>query len=308
MKLEPGSTLLRVLADATRLRLLALLRLEELSVAELSAITALAQPRVSTHLARLKEADLVLDRRQGVSAFYRANERVDPATGHLLDALHAQLDDALLDQDAARLRTVLAERRSGGAWADSVAGSMERHYSPGRTWETLTRAFTRLFQPGDVVDVGSGDGVIAELLAPRARSILCLDISNRVVDAARTRLSDLDNVRVEHGDMHALPLPDASADLLLLLNALTYSEKPALAIAEAARVLRPGGRLLATTLSRHEHAEAVRPFGHVNLGFRREDLRRHCRQAGMEVVSLERGDRERRPPHFEILTLVAQKA
>ncbi len=306
MKLETGSNLLRVLADATRLRLLALLRVEELSVAELSAITALAQPRVSTHLAKLKDAELVQDRRQGVSAFYRANERIDATTTQLLNTLHGQLDDALLDQDAGRLRQVLVERRTG-AWADTVAGSMERHYSPGRTWETLTRAFTRLLDPGDVVDVGSGDGVIAELLAPRARSIVCLDISERVVDAARERLSGLANVTVQHGDMHALPLPDASADLILLLNALTYSEKPGRALAETARVLRPGGLVLATTLSRHDHAEAVRPFGHINLGFKREDLQRYCRQAGLEIVSLDRGERERRPPHFEILTLVAQR-
>lgn len=304
MELEHGSGLLRTLADATRLRLLALLDAEELSVAELSAITGLAQPRVSTHLAKLKEADLVLDRRQGVSAFYRGNDRIDTATAALLHALRSQLDDALLDQDAGRLKLVLAERR-GGAWADSVAGSMERHYSPGRTWETLTHAFTQLLDLGDVVDVGSGDGVIAELLAPRARSITCLDISERVVDAARERLQPKRNVHVDTGDMHALPIADASVDLVLLLNALTYSEAPDKALAEAARVLRPGGRLLATTLSRHAHAAAVRPFGHVNLGFRREELRRHCQGAGLEVQSLERGARERRPPHFEILTLLA---
>jgi ArsR family transcriptional regulator len=306
MELESGSGLLRVLADATRLRLLVLLGLEELSVAELSAITALAQPRVSTHLAKLKEADLVLDRRQGVSAYYRANDRIDGGIASVLDALKGQLDDALLDQDAGRLKLVLAERR-GGAWADSVAGSMERHYSPGRTWETLTHAFTQLLDPGDVLDVGSGDGVLAELLAPRAKSLVCLDISERVVDAARERLHGQRNVRVEVGDMHALPVKDRSVDLVLLLNALTYSEAPARAIAEAARVLRPGGRLLATTLSRHAHSAAVKPFGHVNLGFRREDLRRHCTQAGLEVVSLERGNRERRPPHFEILTLLAAR-
>lgn len=306
MELEHGSALLRTLADATRLRLLALLRAEELSVAELSAVTSLAQPRVSTHLARLKDAGLVQDRRQGVSAYYRAAGEAEPGASTLFEALARQLDDALLDQDAARLRAVLAERR-GGAWADSVAGSMERHYSPGRTWETLTHAFTTLLEPGDVLDVGSGDGVIAELLAPRARSLTCLDISERVVAAARERLAGVPRVRVEVGDMHALPEPDGRYDLVLLLNALTYSTTPAQAIVEAARVLRPGGRLLATTLSRHAHAAAVKPFGHVNLGFRREDLRRHCQAAGLKVLSLERSGRERRPPHFEILTLLAAR-
>ena len=306
MKLEASSNLLRVLADATRLRLLALLAEEELSVAELSVITALAQPRVSTHLAKLKEAELVIDRRQGVSAYYRCNDRIETIATGLLQALKSQLDDALLDQDAARLKLVLAERR-GGAWADSVAGSMERHYSPGRTWETLTHAFAELLELGDVVDVGSGDGVIAELLAPCARSIVCLDISERVVSAARERHKDLSNVRVDVGDMHRLPMRDGSVDLVLLLNALTYSEAPQKALDEAARVLRPGGRVLVTTLSRHAHAAAVKPFGHINHGFRKEDLRRYCQKAGLSVHTLKLGAREKRPPHFEILTLLAGK-
>lgn len=307
MELEASSNLLRVLADATRLRLLALLGAEELSVAELSAITGLAQPRVSTHLAKLKDAGLVHDRRHGVSAFYKLSADVDPAAAQLLTTLQTQLEDALLRQDGVQLKLVLAERR-GGVWADSVAGSMERHYSPGRTWETLTHAFAELLELGDVLDVGSGDGVIAELLAPRARSITCLDISERVVEAARERLQGIANVRVGSGDMHRLPVADRSVDLVLLLNALTYSETPQKALDEAARVLRPGGRVLATTLSRHAHAAAVKPFGHVNLGFRKEDLRRYCQKAGLSVSSLKIGAREKRPPHFEILTLLAVRS
>jgi ArsR family transcriptional regulator len=306
--LDLGSTtaLLRLLSDPTRVRLLALLEREELTVAELSAVMRLAQPRVSTHLAKLKEAELVRDRRAGVSAYYRVNTELDARSAALLHSLHANVDDGLLDDDARRLPTVLARRARAEGWADSVAGDMERHYSPGRTWEALARALTGLIEVGDVLDIASGDGVLAELLAPHANSILCLDASERVVTAARKRLKAQRNVEVRLGDMHALDLGDRRFDLVLLMHALTYSDQPAKVIAEAARTLKPGGRLLATTLGRHAHRNTVVPFDHRNLGFRDEELREFARKAGLKVLSCERVTRERRPPHFEVLSLLAR--
>jgi SAM-dependent methyltransferase len=308
--LDLGSTtaLLRLLSDPTRVRLLALLEREELTVAELSGVMRLAQPRVSTHLAKLKEADLVRDRRAGVSAYYRVNTELDSRSAALLHSLHANVDDGLLDDDARRLPTVLARRARAEGWADSVAGDMERHYSPGRTWEALARALTGLIEVGDVLDIASGDGVLAELLAPHANSILCLDASERVVTAARKRLKAQRNVEVRPGDMHALDVGDRRFDLVLLMHALTYSEQPAKVIAEAARALKPGGRLLATTLARHAHRNTVVPFDHRNLGFRDDELREFARKAGLKVLSCERVTRERRPPHFEVLSLLARKA
>jgi ArsR family transcriptional regulator len=307
--LDLGSTtaLLRLLSDPTRVRLLALLEREELTVAELSAVMRLAQPRVSTHLAKLKEAELVRDRRAGVSAYYRVNTELDARSAALLHSLHANVDDGLLDDDARRLPTVLARRARAEGWADSVAGDMERHYSPGRTWEALARALTGLIEVGDVLDIASGDGVLAELLAPHANSILCLDASERVVTAARKRLKAQRNVEVSLGDMHALDVGDRRFDLVLLMHALTYSEQPAKVIAEAARALKPGGRLLATTLARHAHRNTVVPFDHRNLGFRDDELREFARKAGLKVLSCERVTRERRPPHFEVLSLLARK-
>jgi len=152
MDLEDWSTRLKVFADATRVRLLALLEGEELTVAELSAITRLAQPRVSTHLARLKEAGLVRDRRAGVSAYYRFDEaQLDAAQRALWHALKSGSDDPLLRQDAERVAGVLASRAAEQNWADTVAGDMERHYSPGRTWEALARSALPLLEPGDVL-------------------------------------------------------------------------------------------------------------------------------------------------------------
>ena len=307
MDLAATSALLRLLSDPTRVRLLALLEREELTVAELSAVLRLAQPRVSTHLAKLKEADLVRDRRAGVSSYYRYNGELDAREGALLRALKDNVDDAMLRDDERRLPGVLAKRARAEGWADSVAGDMERHYSPGRTWETLARGMTQLVETGDVLDIASGDGVLAELLAPRARSIVCVDASPRVVDAARLRLKGFANVDVRAGDMHALDLPDGRFDLVLLMHALTYTEKPAAVVAEGARVLRKGGRLLAATLGRHAHRTAVEPFEHRNLGFGVDELGGFARAAGLEVIACERLTRERRPPHFEVMSLLARK-
>jgi ubiquinone/menaquinone biosynthesis C-methylase UbiE/DNA-binding transcriptional ArsR family regulator len=308
MDLDAWSACLKVLADPTRVRLLALLERDELTVAELSAVTRLAQPRVSTHLARLKDADLVRDRRAGVSAYYRFNaESLDPAEARLWETLRDSTDDPLLRQDAETLPTVLASRATEQNWADSVAGDMERHYSPGRTWEALARSTLPLLEPGNVLDVASGDGVLAELLAPHARRYVCVDSSARVVGAARERLKRHPHVEVLEGDMQALTFAEGDFDLVLLMHALTYATRPGVAIAEAARVLRRGGRLAAICLGKHEHQSAVTPFGHVNLGFTVKELRRYAEKAGLVVGVCEPVTREKRPPHFEVITLLAHK-
>ena len=308
MDLEGWSSRLKMFADATRVRLLALLEHEELTVAELSAITRLAQPRVSTHLSKLKEAGLVRDRRSGVSAYYRFDDAaLDAPQRALWQTLREGSDDPLLRQDAERVPGVLAMRAADQNWADSVAGDMERHYSPGRTWEAMARSALPLLEPGDVLDIASGDGVLAELMAPHSNRYVCLDASSKVVAAATERLRRLPNVEVREGDMHALPLDDATFDLVALMHALTYAAHPAQAVAEAARVLRTGGRLLLTSLARHEHRAVVESFGHVNLGFSEKDLRRFVTKAGLEILSCGTVTRERRPPHFEVIALIARK-
>ncbi|MBD9467885.1 ArsR family transcriptional regulator [Pseudoxanthomonas sp. PXM01] len=308
MDLEAWSTRLKVFADATRVRLLALLAREELTVAELSAITQLAQPRVSTHLAKLKEAGLARDRRAGVSAYYRFDEdNLDTVQRELWRSLRDGSDDPLLRQDAERIAAVLANRAADQNWADSVAGDMERHYSPGRTWEALARTALPLLETGDVLDIASGDGVLAELLSPHSKRYVCIDTSTRVVAAAGERLRRFPNVEVREGDMHALPFKDGSFDLVVLMHALTYSAKPAQAVAEAARVLRRGGRLLLSSLGKHEHKSVVEAYGHVNLGFSEKELRKFAEKAGLDIANAETVTRERRPPHFEVISLTAVK-
>jgi ubiquinone/menaquinone biosynthesis C-methylase UbiE/biotin operon repressor len=308
MDLQVASHHCRLLADSTRLRLLLLLEQEELSVAELAAITQLAQPRVSTHLAKLKEAGLVVDRREGVFVYYRiATPISDSSLESLWQLLRKNTNDPLIQQDLGRVPEVLTKRAGGSTWADSVAGDMERHYSPGRTWEATTRGLVHLIDPGDVLDVASGDGVLAELLAPQARRIVCLDISERVVAAGRERLKAFGHVSFEMGDMHALPVADSSFDTVLLMHALTYTRDPALVIHEAARALRPGGKLLAVTLLEHQHEKAVEPYNHVNLGFSTGKLEDLCAGAGLQVQPCTVSAIEKRAPNFSVLSLSAKK-
>jgi len=308
MDLQRASQHFKLLSDSTRLRLLMLVDREELSVAELAAITQLAQPRVSTHLAKLKEAGLVKDRREGVFVYYRMARKIaDSSLAALWKLLRTNTSDPLIQQDADRTAQVLNTRSGRSNWADSVAGDMERHYSPGRTWEATTRAIVQLLDLGEVLDVASGDGVLAELLAPRSHNIKCLDISQRVVDAGKKRLRNYANVSFELGDMHDLSVANASFDTVLLMHALTYTNRPETVFSEAARVLRPGGQLLAVTLQKHRHKNSVIAYDHLNLGFTEAELRKLCIGAGLDPLNIQLSAIEKRSPNFEVLTLLAGK-
>lgn len=308
MDLQLATHHFRLLSDPTRLRLLLLLDQEELSVAELAGITQLAQPRVSTHLAKLKEAGLVTDRREGVFVYYRMVSNIsEQSLEQLWQLLRLNTKDPLIQQDLGRIPEYLASRAGGHSWADSVAGDMERHYSPGRTWEATARGLVHLLEPGDVLDIASGDGVLAELLAPRSKSITCLDISSRVVDAGKQRLKSFDNARFELGDMHQLPVDDASFDTVLLMHALTYTDQPQVVIDEACRVLRPSGKMLAVTLQKHQHRKAVQPYNHVNLGYEAVELEALCDNAGLTIQSCSVSAIEKRAPNFSVIILSAIK-
>lgn len=306
LDLDHGADLLRVLGDPTRVRLLHLLQDEELTVAELTRATQLAQSRISTHLGRLREARLVRDRRAGAACFYTLNEAGMPGEAARLWALIREgTEDPLIEQDRVRARELLRTR--GASWADSVAGQMERHYSPGRTWEASLRALLGLVRLGRVLDVASGDGALAELLAPRARRVDCLDRSARVVEAGRRRLGHLGRVRFVQGDMHALPFADARFDQVLLMNALSYAERPKLALQEAVRVLRPGGALAAVTLLEHPHSGAAQRYGHLQPGFDPAKLRGELERCGLDVSLCEVTSRERRAPNYEVITVHATR-
>jgi SAM-dependent methyltransferase len=307
--LDRATDLCRVLGDATRVRLLAVLSQEELSVAELTEVLQLPQSRVSTHLARLREAEMVRDRREGGSSFYviDAARMPSPAT-RLWSILADTTEDAVLAEDVRRARELVRKRNEGSTWADSVAGNMVRHYSPGRTWEAAARAVVGLLRLGDVLDIASGDGAIAEMIAPRSRSVTCLDHSARVVAKGQERLSRLANVRFVQGDMHRVPFPDASFDAVLLMSALPYADDPPTVFREAARLVRPDGLVVGATLKTHPHRATVARYNHVHLGFEVDDVADMMRAAGLVVEACEVTSRERRLPGFEVITFTGRSA
>ena len=306
--LDYGTQLCRLLSDATRLRLLLLLQGFELTVAELTDLTGLAQSRVSTHLGKLRELGLVRDRRVGPSAFYSADlDSISAGTRQLLEDLLGSIDDQQIHHDRERAQQVVASRSHQQSWAESVAGRMERHYSPGRTWEATARALIGVVRFGRVLDIGSGDGVLAELLAPHADSVDCLDASAGVVEAGKRRLAGFRNVKLHQGDMHSPPFATGYFDQAFLMHVLTYTDEPQQVLAEAARVLRKGGQLVGATLKRHRHKETVAAYDHANLGYTEARLQSLLQGAGFAVDNCAVSCREPRPPYFEVITFLATR-
>lgn len=305
LSLAEGTALYRLLADASRLRLLLLLEDYELSAAELTEITGLAQSRVSTHLARLSAAGLIESTRRGAAAVYRLTADGGGAA-ELWRVMRPKLGDAQAKLDRERAAEVVRARKAGGSWADSVAGRMELHYSPGRTWEATARALIGLLDLGDVLDIASGDGVLAELIAEHARSILCVDISLKVLRAARRRLAGHANVAFCRANMHRLPIATARFDHVFLMHALAFTRDPKTVLTQIAALLKPGGRLIVAALNRHRHQAAMQAYDHVNLGISPEQLQRLIADSGLRVRSCRVTSRESRPPYFEVITALAE--
>lgn len=306
LTLKQSTELCSLLADASRQRLLLLLEAQALSANELTEITGLAQSRVSTHLSRLKAAGLVQAEKSEGAALYSARRLDGPAAG-LWASLRSQLDDAQAGADQERAEQVLRARSKGQTWAESVAGRMERHYSPGRTWEATAHALIGVMQLGNVLDLASGDGVFAELIAPSCKQLTCVDISDTVLAAARRRLTGHTNITLQQGDMHALPFTAARFDTVFALHALAYSAAPAAVLSEAHRVLKPKGTLIVAALAAHPHTETVRAYDHRNPGFSPEALAKLLQTAGFQVLSCGVTSEETRPPYFEVVTAVARR-
>lgn len=297
-----GDTL-RLFADETRLRVLHLLEREPLTVAELQQVLDLGQSSISGHLAKLKQAGLIHDLAEGPARRYRLREDAD---GSLRSAWRAikdlSHDEPLLTGDAARLERLRADRSAD--WVERVAGSLHREYAPGRTWDSLCHGLMTFAHFGRCVDVGAGDGAMATLLAPRCTHLTCVDPSPAMVKAGQERVSAarLDNVTFATAAGESLPLSDASADAVLFLQSLQYVTDPERCLAEAVRLLTPGGRLLVLTLVEHDHAEAE-AFGHRHRGFTLARLKRWTRAlGGHESYTL---PPESRMPRFQTLVFTA---
>jgi len=297
---------LRLAADPGRLRLLLLLEQEELSVAELQDIVGKPQSQVSTHLAQLKQAGLVADRRTGKNAFYR----LDAPAGLVAILRQAAAEIPEASQDRAALRLVLRKRQDKmRRYFDELAGKFGRQYVPGRSWQGIAEALLSLMPALVVADLGAGEGTIAQLLAQRARRVIAIDNSPKMVEfgAALARKNGIANLEYRLGDLENVPIRTGTVDVAFLSQALHHAAHPERAIAEAWRILKPGGRAAVLDLNRHHLEEAREMYADLWLGFTELDLERFLKHAGFRNVETAIVHRETEAPYFESILATGAK-
>ena len=297
--------ILKILSDPTRLRLLALVLSEELSVAELQEILGMGQSRISSQLALLRQAGLVSDRREGKKAFYSLRPTVAPATLGLLRAAVASVADLPeLTADRANLDRILQKRRrTQEQYFNLIAGRLGKNYCPGRSWEAIGHLALRLTPAITIADLGAGEGLVSQLLAQRASQVWCIDNSPRMVEVG-TELAaknGLANLAYKLGDIERVPLPDASVDLAILSQALHHAQHPQRAVGEAYRILKPGGQILVLDLAEHAFEKARELYADVWLGFKENALHGFLKSAGFQQVEVNAVAKEPTEPFFETL-------
>jgi len=302
---------LKIVADPNRLRILLLLKGEELSVAELQEILGMGQSTISTHLSHLKQAELVEDRRTGKSNLYRLSVAA-PAGGSPLDEILDRAKDEIPEAapDQAAMRRVLRKRQDKTrAFFDSVAGRLGKDYVPGKSWKSLAEALLRLMPPLIVADLGAGEGASALLLAQRAKKVIAVDSSARMIEVGREHAQrhGVKNVDYRLGDMEEIPIGDSEVDLVFFSQSLHHALHPERALAEAARILVAGGRIVILDLVRHRFEEARELYADEWLGFGEAELESMLQSAGFVNVEATVVDKEPETPQFQTLLVVANK-
>ena len=319
MDMKAASALYRLLGDEARLRILRLLATERLNVSELTAVLGIAQSGVSRHLGLLKESGLVQEQREGGFTYYRATADAGgnghgPAAagvgedhavwGALREQFAAAATDATVRADEARLKEVRRLRKESFA----THGGADRQLVPGRSWAAWSRALGLLLPPLDVADLGCGDGYLTIEAARWARRVVAVDRSREVLGRGRELAArrGVRNITWKRGELESLPLADASMDLALLSQALHHAERPPVALAEAARILRPGGRVLVLDLRSHDQAWVHERLGDRVRGFKDEQLARLLEHAGLTDVQVRVGTRLDGDP-FTVLIAAGRK-
>lgn len=296
MYVKQAGDLFRLLGDEVRLRLLRVLsgKHGRLNVSELTAVLGIAQSGVSRHLRLLKEAGLVLEERGGGFSFYRLSPAlVDGGFGGLWTTLKAQFAESATSSvaraDDARLQEVIRLRKENF----DVHGTDRAQFVPGRSWAAWSRALGLLLPAVDVADLACGEGYLSVEAARWARRVVGIDRSAEVLKRAKAlgERRGVKNITWKRGEIEKLPIDNESVDVALLSQALHHAADPQRAIAEAVRILRPGGRLLILDLREHDQSWVRDRVGDRWLGFKDEELERLLKHAGLNEVSVRVGAR-----------------
>ncbi len=293
---------LRILSDPTRLRLMLLLVEEELTVAELQEILGMAQSRISASLAQLKRQGLATDRRVGKNIFYFARDGREGMVGGILSQAREEIGEAA--RDRAALDLTMGRRKDRSAeYFNKLAGRFGRVYVPGRSWQALAHALLGLLPPMVIADLGAGEGTLAQLLAPTAKKVIAVDISEKMVEfgAALAREHGFRNLEYRHGDVENPPIQPSSVDLVLFSQVLHHVPNPTRALEAAHRILKPGGRIVILDLASHAFEQAREMYAHVWLGFVEIELHQMLAKAGFSQVRSSTVSKDPDPPHFQTL-------
>ncbi|MBP7778428.1 MAG: metalloregulator ArsR/SmtB family transcription factor [Acidobacteria bacterium] len=275
------------LADPVRCRVLTLLERHEFTVTELCAVLQLPQSTVSRHLKTLADGGWVVSRRDGTSRYYGLSTSLDQPAARLWPLIREQASEtSTAEQDARRAESVLAERRSKSAQFFSSASGQWDHLRAelfGQQFQ-FDAALAMLDRRLRVGDLGCGTGQLSALLAPYVAQVVAVDASAEMLAAARARLATMANVEVRRGALEALPVDDRQLDIAVLALVLHHVPDPGRAIAEAGRVVQPGGRVLIVDMLPHDRSDYQQQMGHVWLGFAEPQIRRWLESAGFTDV------------------------
>jgi len=302
---------LRALSDPTRLRIVALLERDEMSVNELQEITRLGQSRISTHLGLLQDSGLVQSRRDGKRTFYKLNPRTDNATGEFIQlAIRGAGELPEHAGDEINLKRILARRHEQAqVFFNQIAGRFDRVYGPGRSWQAFGHLLLRILPPLVVADLGAGEGLLSELLARRCKKVIAVDNSEKIVafGVAKTKKNGLKNLEFRLGNLQNPPIEPNSVDLVILSQALHHAEDPAKAICSAHKILKRSGQIMILDLLRHNFEKARELYGDHWLGFAESDLHRWLESARFKKIEISVVAREESPPHFQTILAGGEK-
>src|SRR5579872_1739482 len=302
---------LRALSDPTRMRIVALLERNELSVNELQEITRMGQSRISTHLGLLQESGLLESRREGKRTFYKVAAHADATTREFIQlAVRGATELPDHGADESNLKRILIRRtQQAQLYFNQVAGRFDRSYGPGRSWQAFGQLLLRVLPPLVVADLGAGEGLLSELLARRAKHVIAVDNSERIVafGANKAKKNKIKNLEFRLGDLENPPIEPASVDLVILSQALHHAADPGRAIQSAHKLLRAGGQLLVLDLLKHNFEQAHELYGDRWLGFAESDLHHWLEAAGFKKIEISVVAREEQPPHFETILAGGEK-